>query len=175
MEAGDIFPGSVPKPEDTPPSSRFWMELEGGAEPRTGRREEAEPRQIKGRADKLQRVVVRREAAWWKVEGSSSFGNKVRKKKKADRWLSCSELVWWFVARFVRSGESGRAANEAERTCREFARHRRRVLASELGAILPRYGPNEQACRDGTEGRFFLYFFFLGFYLCESECGRPRL
>ena len=34
------------KPEDTPPSSRFWMELEGGAEPRTGRRKEAEPRLI---------------------------------------------------------------------------------------------------------------------------------
>ena len=52
----DISPGSVPKPEDTPPSSRFWMELEGGAEPRMGRRKEAEPRQIKGRADKLQVV-----------------------------------------------------------------------------------------------------------------------
>jgi len=59
---GNEFPGSVPKPppppperggvegkqEDTPPSSRFWMELEGGGAENVGREKEAGPRGTKG-------------------------------------------------------------------------------------------------------------------------------
>ena len=48
--------------------------------------------------------------------------------------------------------------------------------AARSGAILPRYGPDKQACRDQHQGRFFLFISFLsGFDLCESVCERPRL
>ena len=67
---------------------------------------------------------------------SSKWSKRVEEVKWEEKWLfgACSVVRcgvrgrreekgrgrgWWFVARFVRSEESGRAANGAERTCRE--------------------------------------------------------